>query len=393
MSEVRDAVRSFASRFHRAAGSEQHVASPLGAWIVLALAAPAVADDSLRDRLSTVLGMPIEDATRAAAELLRTAPDVVALATAAWFAVSTDELTAWLDTLPGEVDVGAMPAQPDADAWAREHSLGLIEQFPLDLSDVVLALVNAIACKISWAHPLASVTSDALPLPVAPGFAVASLLRAPAPSGDHRTMLVTSEDGLLAVHAAWSTEHDMVVVSVIADPAVPFDAVLAHAHRIAGEIASRRAGAAQVSLFDVPLGVGHSWTLAERSAPGTHDVESYETTLPAWTADSEHELLGYDLGFDVAGAALLRLVDGDRAAAKQVAVAHYTREGFAAAAITTLAVRASAQRQRDSVRIREARVQFTRPHAVVAASAVRDEDDPWAGMPLFSAWITEAVEG
>ncbi len=36
-----DAVIGYAERLHRAIGDEHHVAAPLGAWVVLALAATA----------------------------------------------------------------------------------------------------------------------------------------------------------------------------------------------------------------------------------------------------------------------------------------------------------------------------------------------------------------
>src|SRR5215475_2648923 len=48
-------IARYAQRFHRAVDGYQHVASPLGAWLVLALAAPA-ATGAAREQLAEILG-------------------------------------------------------------------------------------------------------------------------------------------------------------------------------------------------------------------------------------------------------------------------------------------------------------------------------------------------
>lgn len=55
--------------------------------------------------------------------------------------------------------------------------------------------------------------------------------------------------------------------------------------------------------------------------------------------------------------------------------------------MTGLAVATSASLPRED-RVRTARVEFTRPHAVVAAT---EGDGDWDGLPVFSAWVAEAV--
>jgi hypothetical protein len=394
MTDLRDAVARYAERFHRAVGPAHHVASPLGAWLVLALAAPAADDDRLRAELDDALGMPVDEAAKTARLLLESPPDVVALAAAAWSGTSTDALRAWLATLPDEVETGPLPSQAQADAWAREHTLDLIKAFPLNMSDPVLLLVlcSAIACQISWAHPFDAVPAAKLTLPAAAGFDVGALLHAPKRTADHRTDIVQTDDGLMAAHAAWSTDKDMAVVSVIADHAVAPEVVLRHAHTLATDFARSRRFTRRVSLFDLPLGTGHSWTLIERTDTGTQHREIVDTILPAWSAKAELDLLRLGIGFDAAGQALRPLVGGDDWSAEQVAIAEYTRVGFKAAAVTVLAIRASAALRVTTAPVREARVEFTRPHAVVAVSVVRDDASPWAGLPLFSAWVTQADE-
>ncbi len=118
--------------------------------------------------------------------------------------------------------------------------------------------------------------------------------------------------------------------------------------------------------------------------------------LPAWSADSEHDLDRPGLGFDTAAAGLadlLRLV-GYRYEAKQSAMARYSRIGFEAAAVSGLAV-ATGMAVTPVQRVAELR--FGHPFAVVAVSrdAPHEQDTatavpaPWQGMPVFSAWITD----
>ena len=99
--------------------------------------------------------------------------------------------------------------------------------------------------------------------------------------------------------------------------------------------------------------------------------------LPAWSAQSEHDLgAAAELGFGPAASALAALLPpeprGHAFEAKQVALARYTRTGFEAAAITAIAQRAgmAMPQYRDGL-IRTARLEFVRPFAVVAVAADR----------------------
>ena len=176
MTEVRTAIIDYAKRVHRAIGADHHIASPFGAWLVLALAAPA-ADDELRPRIEAVLGMPVDEAATAARSLLASTPAVVHLAAAAWLAEHSAALDAWVATLPAEVDAGPVPSKAEADEWANEHTVGLIKQFPMDLRGMALVLSTAIACDISWRRAFDAEPVGQLTMSPAPGFdSVGSLL-------------------------------------------------------------------------------------------------------------------------------------------------------------------------------------------------------------------------
>lgn len=397
-----DAVCEYARRFHhvvghQAVGGEHHVASPLGAWLVLALAAPAAVGDE-RTRLAEVLGGDLDRAAAFAGELLRAPHPALRLGAAAWRrpGLESPALTNWLAGIADVAQVGDLPTQPAADAWAAEMTGGLIDKFPLTIdTQTLLVLASTLACAVSWWSPFETAEVNELRLPVAPSFAgVRRFLRDP---GSSRVgAIVASDVGRLGVHAAESKDGDLVVVSVVADASVPAADVLDRAHEVAVPIANDSELAAGESLFDLPVGVGHSWTITERHAPvSTRDgrEEHWDSTLlPSWSAESEHDLARHpDLGFGVAAGALARLIGGyTRFEAVQVALARYTRTGFEAAAVTATGIFTSARlRERIGV-VRTARLEFVRPYAVVAVA--RGEGTPWAGLPVFSAWVTSPDE-
>lgn len=384
---IRDAVARYATRFHSLLGGAHGVASPFGAWLLLALIAPS-AVGGIRDELAETLGCDVDEAFAAATALLRDPHPEIALGSAVWHAaeVETEPLLALIRRLAPPADSGAIPSQAEADAWALERTLGLIGAFPLDLDpSVILLLATAIATKVSWEVPFRVVPASAAVLPVGAGFAVPSLLREPG-AAVWQGLLGTSA-GLVAAVTARSANGLLVTSAVggeAADPAAVLDACV----RLATAIAAGDPPT-PMSLFDLPLDDGPAWRLTEsRAETGTR--ERYEILLPAWYAESDHVLLALpDSGFAPAAAALAALLPDGRhqAAAKQRAMARYTREGFEAAAVTGMMVRTSLVVAEEHP-VRTARIEFTRPHAVVAATEGAGD---WDGLPVFSAWVTEAI--
>jgi hypothetical protein len=358
-------ITRYAERFHRAVGAGQHVGSPLGAWLVLALAAPA-ATGALRAELTEILGAPPETARDAAAALLAKPHPAVASAAAVWRRPEVvAALQSWLAELPAAVEVGGIPSQADADRWAAEHTLGLIERFPLEIrSDTVVVLASALATSVDWEIPFELAPSAELRSPWSEQ--VTQVLRSPR---QHEAYIASSPVGEVAVHTARSSDG-LAVTSVIADRTVAPADVLAAAH---GPLPRR-------SLFDLQLGDSPLWTVAETHGHG----EQHTAMLPTWSARSEHDLMRPEFGFPAAVQALIALLPPDefRAEAKQSALARYTRTGFEAAAVTAMAIRAVAV---INGRMRSATLRFGHPYAVVARAAGGE----WDGVPVFSAWITE----
>lgn len=378
--QVAALMARYADRFHRHVGAGHHVASPLGAWLVLALAAPA-ATGAARERLSDALGCDVDEARDAAATLLSRPHPAVAHVAAAWLrqTYATPAIEQWRDALPPEVGRGGMPDQAGADDWARRNTDGLIDTFPLRITPrTALVLASALATRVSWQVPFELAPASALG--ATPWAAqVRQVLRSP----DSHTALIATTDtiGDVAVHAAASADG-LIVTSVIAEEGVASADVLAAAHEIAaGRVRAR-------SLFDLPPGDRPLWTIEEHPLHGM-PRERCTAVLPAWAARSDHELSGVALGFDAAGAALEALLPpGDfEVTARQSAMARYSREGFEAAAVTAMGVTAAAMVTER--RARHATLRFGHPYAVVATAA---GTGPWQGVPAFSAWVAVPAE-
>jgi hypothetical protein len=375
------AVSRYAERFHAVVGDSHHVASPLGAWLLLALAAPAAAGED-RAGLEEALGMPVDLAAHAADRLLDQPHPVVASAAAVWHrsAVGTDTLRGWLAGLPDSVERGDVPSQAVADAWAQRTTQGMIEAFPIKVTPlVVLVLASALATKVSWRRPFEVVPATFLGNSQWAN-ALQRVLRSPN-SGHECYIADTDRAGRVAVHTA-RDEAGLAVTSVIADAGVASADVLAAAHEaVAGT-------ARQISLFDLTLGDGSLWSIAETASQRGRQEEC-AAVLPAWSARSDHELAGAaGLGFDEAVGALIALLPtGDwEYEARQSAYARYSREGFEAAAVTAIGVKLAAAFGGDGIK-RTATLRFGHPYAVVAA--VESDDSPWDSLPVFSAWVAE----
>jgi hypothetical protein len=388
-------VAAYAARLHAATGSRHQVASALGAWLLLALAAPA-SSGADRELLTEVLGCDADTAAGYAAGLLARPHPVVASAAAVWTRAGfplSEHFRRWRDELPPAVASGDLPPQAELDAWARGHTLGLIDRFPIDSGDAWLVLASALATKVSWEMPFTLAPATALGRTSAWPRTLQRVLRTPNPerSLGHRQFIVSDAvAGDVAVHAA-AAQHGLLVYSVAAAPDVPFLDVLAAAHRIgcADAISGSGATVQRRELRSLPLGDGPAWVIREEAARSAADVCT--AVLPAWSARSQHDLGRPDLGF---GAAASALAPGDDWTAAQAAMAKYSRTGFEAAAVTVLAALAARAEPRAVRRVAELR--FGHPYAVVAV-AVRDSADDdaeasaaaWHGLPVFSAWVTE----
>jgi hypothetical protein len=382
-------VARYARRLHAVAGTRHHVASPLGAWLLLALCAPA-SQGKTRESLNEVLGCDSANAADIAAGLLAAPHPVVPAAAAVWHQnAASGTLARWLNGLPPQVGTGSLTTQAALDDWARRHTSGLIDRFPINDPSMHLLIATVLATRVSWQRPFDVAPAGALG-PSSPWAAqLGEVLRTPEGPGHEQFVATTQTAGDVAVHTALA-RGGLQVTSVAAAPGVASGDVLAAAYELAPALATG-GPVTRSSLFDLPLGDGPLWAISERTAPiesGAAREERCTAVLPAWTARSELGLTDPSLGFAAAAHALS---PGDLWDAKQAAMARYSRTGFEAAAVSALGVRLAMRVPRKGL-VRTAELRFGHPYAVVAVTidpASRGNLGSWHGLPVFSAWVAD----
>ncbi|WP_052336358.1 serpin family protein [Nocardioides alkalitolerans] len=380
------ALRAYGARLHAAedVADHHHVLSPLGVWLLVALAGSAAREDATRAAVGEVLGLDVDTAAATARRLLAEPHPDVAAATAAWSEAATTDaadparLAAWREALPAATATGPIPSQADLDAWTREHTLGLIDAFPADVPpDTTLMLATALATRISWREPFTEVPADRL----GGAWRVPHALLSPAA---HAVRVVDVAGGRYVVHTATSA-GGLAVLSVLpaggTDAGTALDAAYA--------VATDADDITSVPLVDLPLGPGPWGEVTELERPTGEPVEAGTALLPPWSADT---LLGLTevpgIGVGTAGRALADVFPTtarNGTAALQRCVASYSATGFEAAAVTAM-MRAGSFRPQGTQTVRRLSATFDRPYAVVAV--VRgDHAGPWRDVPVFSGWV------
>ena len=395
-------VAGYASGVRGAVG-EQHtddsVFSPLGAWVLLA-AATVGAHGETRERLETVVGCSASRAGELLDALLSEPPPALRVALALWTRgdLTSDALAAWTRALPSGVQVGPMPSQEQADAWARQSTLDLIQRCPAEVRDLAECLVSAVATRVSWMDPFDTMDADEALSQGSPWRGlVRQMLCADAPLA--AAIVPTEDAGTVAVHEAWA-EEGLTVICVSADPDVSRTRVMSAAQQVATHVAEQ-APLAGTSLFDLPVGEGHSWSLTERPRPAWEDGQRFEhivrAVLPAWAIRSSVDLRADSrFGADAASETLSTATGATGPVdACQTAMARFDRYGFEAAAITAVGMAVSGHRpQTESGVERLAELRFDHPFAVIAVGAESRQTGAtrWVGLPMFEAWVTTPIE-
>ena len=266
---LQECLARYARRLHAAgdAGAKHHVVSPLGAWLLLALVGPA-ASGADRETLTDVLGCDVDTAARIAAALLEHPHPLVASAAGVWTRPGVrlgPVFDDWRASLPGRVATGDLRDQAQLDAWAREHTLGLIGRFPINVDDpsVYLVLATALATRVSWETPFDLAPAAELGPDSAWARELGRVLKTPHGRGHEQFIAVTPEAGDVAVHLA-QARGGLLVASVAAAEGVAYGDVLAAAQRIACAYAVDGQG----RFGQLEIAAGPRRSLAGRPAAG-----------------------------------------------------------------------------------------------------------------------------
>jgi serine protease inhibitor len=148
------AANDLTGRWCAQAGDGDFVLSGCGVWPLLSILADA-ADEPARTELATATTIAAADGRSAGLALLAelTAADSVSAALGAWVRRDIALREDWVRTLPAGT-VEPLTGQPALDAWASDHTGGLIDHFPVSVQpDTLLILATAIVAKTAWRTP------------------------------------------------------------------------------------------------------------------------------------------------------------------------------------------------------------------------------------------------
>ena len=371
--------RWFASR-----PSPPAAASGLGVWPLLAVLATGAVGSTLEELLDAA-GVDAERADSIARDLLaaaRSAP-AIRLALGVWSGSALVLDPEWVDKLPADA-VGTLTGRADEDraaldAWASEHTEGLIERMPVDLERKIdLLLASALMVRTTWATAF----SDAsLPFRDGPW----------AGLGPCRVLTNTIHDDVLRVsdEAAVLTVpggDDIDVLLALGRRDRTPEQVFSDLIDAAGDPAWGRSSADMAAGERAP-GV----TVAEYRAPDPQTAPEVHVQTVRFTVAAD-----LDLTDDAAALGLVRASDDERAEfdrlahrptyvsqARQSCAAEFSATGFEAAAVTTVAMlRMAGAVPKPRHTHRQARIAFDRPFAYAARHRP-------SGLVLIGGWIAE----
>lgn len=333
-----------------------------GLWLLLAHLAP-LASDAHRQALADAIGVSCEEAAALAGELLTAPHRTIANALGAWSRVALDAKLA--------VPLEDMPDQAGLDRWASEHTRGLIERFPVEVTpDMALVFATALVLQPRWKTEL-DIDDDGMLL-LTDGL---------------QTLVDTQAAGRVAVAKPFS-EDSVDVISVIAAPDVSPRDVWRAVDEVVEKLNEGALWNGEYPRYDFVD--GHSWTVQEVTerfvdwdAPENRAV-IWRSHLPQWSGNARSELAAAP-GVAEVVASLREAVPSLTGPMEcvQVATAAYDEAGFTAAAITAFPCPTGAPEFVERT-IRRVEVTFDRPHAVVAIA----RGGPWEGVPIFHSWVT-----
>jgi hypothetical protein len=368
MTETGTAVSALTAAWLRAlplAGDT--VVSGAGVWPLLGLLAGA-AEGPARAELAAAVRLDADGAASAAATLLDAldaSPDIAA-ATGTWVRPGITLADWWRAHVPAD-SIGELTSQGALDQWARERTDGLIQQMPVKLTaDIAILIASALLLRTTWQVPFTPSDRNGR----------LTLQRAVGGLDDVRT--VAGPDGAVTVVTVRGEQDVDVLLAIGADRSAPADvltALLTGSPVAVGEQLLPPAGDAVPDAPGVTI----------RSIGGSQPKTALR--LPAFEVRCKHDLLEHAGVFGLEAASRsggfprlspepLRVSD-----AAQEVVARFFAKGFEAAAVTFVAMAASAIAH--SATSKQITVTLDRPFGFAAVHRP-------TGVPVVAGWIADA---
>ncbi|MEU3012888.1 serpin family protein [Nocardia asteroides] len=306
------------------------VVSGAGLWPLLAILAGA-AHGPAREELAAAVGVSAGTAHAAGLELLRVfdSSSAVAAAIGAWIRPGMTFRDDWVRTMPPG-STGTLTDQAALDDWAREHTGGLIEKFPVPVGPSTLfALATALVARTRWVTPFTEVTYAPETGPWQ-GHQGPGLCRRTHPDGsvavlgDAVTRVIVTGTDDLDVHLLIGADPNSALAAGLAalDDAIPV-------------------------RTDLPVDTtAPGLTVTRRKTRGVGD--SIEMQLPPFEVNDDHDLTQHASLFGLVTALgsssghFPGLSDQPLAVsdARQRVLARFDAAGFEAAAVTAISLRA-----------------------------------------------------
>lgn len=368
----------------RIADGESTVFSGAGVWPLLGLLALG-ADEPGRTELAAAYGLDpavASTATRRFVDLFDWAPALRA-AIGLWYREELPVLDSWLDQLPpatrGRLSGAVIADKERLDAWAQEHTDGMIEEMTVDLDkDTMLVLASAIMVQTTWLHEFFTTWLGSQTGPWATGNEYASLYRSVQPEVI-RVVDTGPETGQVTI-ATVEGNDDIDVLLFLGGP----DASAAHVLRAGISAGISASGQTSDSLS----GPGITVKTVESFAPET----THYLYLPKFTINAEHDLLDNADLFGLTSVSRpmtsnfskIAAADLSVGSARQSAMAEFSETGFRAAAVTAIEFMVGSARPAMNHQAQTYSITFDRPFGFAAVHRP-------TGLVLVAGWVADVI--
>lgn len=334
------------------------VFSPVGVWAVFAMSGYTF------DEVLENLGMSKKEAFSLLESLTEQSneSDELNLANLIW-AIDKE----WLDEIPQSDAISIespIPSKEKADSIVKEFTKGLINEYPGDLDNAIIAFTNIITMIFEWDKPF-----DVKPVSDGMSFWKVDEVMKSHGSQEYNEIVgfVRDEDSnLFAVFQKYSSNSSKVISVVSTDLESRKESALSLTQDI---IEGKVVPISPRVIYREGIDKGNNFEISEIRKKS----DSYSVNIPAWELDYTLNLNGlFSLPADT------KMI--------QKCVAKYQVKGFKAAAVTSMAMGSAFIVAENSYHVD---LDFNKPFA---SAAVYLGDSKWSKIPAFVAWTETAIE-
>lgn len=342
--------------------NEVQGSSALGIWTLAAYLSASF--EEIPENVHSLLGMSRGESLATLEHLYKTAPESITLAFTGWSGVSTTGIARLFDETNKIAENHLkLPQQLSLDKWANEESKGIFEEFPTDVSDLAALFATMVATDIKWAEKFEVISNST----ISESWNVDQVLY----TEKAEVKFFKHKENRYASFVRRDANKELSVYCVMG---LDSDENL-------GEVSFKHAVADASGSSEY-----EEITPDQALQPGLVSTfngskKDIRVEIPAWEHDSNFDVQTLYPEFETIA---YNLNPNNQSGVKQFVKASYDAEGFKAAAVTAMLMRAVAS----SVTAKVYDVTFSKPFNAVAVGKFNGENS----LPLFSFFVNEAVE-